>query len=121
MLDAPQRIAGDPAPQQLTAPCRKYSGRLHHSIEQGAYPLLFLEILRIVMGACRQFSRVPLQIWLAAVIVVLTAPSVRGQSSPQRPGPTTILVGQVVDARTGAPLEQVLAVVEPAQSSDKSR
>ena len=27
--DAPSVVAGDPAPQQLTAPCRKYSGRLH--------------------------------------------------------------------------------------------
>jgi hypothetical protein len=34
--DAPV-FAGDPAPQQLTAPCRKYSGRLHHPIEQGTY------------------------------------------------------------------------------------
>jgi hypothetical protein len=34
--DAPV-FAGDPAPQQLTAPCRKYSGRLRHSLEQGTY------------------------------------------------------------------------------------
>jgi hypothetical protein len=27
--DALTVCAGDPAPQQLTAPCRKYSGRLH--------------------------------------------------------------------------------------------
>jgi hypothetical protein len=30
-------FAADPAPQQLTAPCRKYSGRLHHTIEQSMY------------------------------------------------------------------------------------
>jgi hypothetical protein len=34
--DAPV-FAGDPAPQQLTAPCRKYSGRLRHPLEQGMY------------------------------------------------------------------------------------
>jgi hypothetical protein len=39
----PGVIAGDPAPQQLTAPCRKYSGRLHHSIEQAAYPMISLD------------------------------------------------------------------------------
>jgi hypothetical protein len=27
--DALAVVAGDPAPQQLTAPCRKYSGRQH--------------------------------------------------------------------------------------------
>jgi len=123
MLDAPQRIAGDPAPQQLTAPCRKYSGRLHHSIEQGAYPLVFLAVWRIVRAACRQFSRVPLQFWLAAVIVGVTAVPARGQTSVPGSVLTTNLVGQVVDARTGAPLEQVLAVVEPAaavQPADKA-
>ncbi len=30
----PPVFAGDPAPQQLTAPCRKYSGRLHPVIQQ---------------------------------------------------------------------------------------
>jgi hypothetical protein len=33
----PLVFASDPAPQQLTAPCRKYSGRLHHPIEQPVY------------------------------------------------------------------------------------
>ena len=30
-------FADDPAPQQLTAPCRKYSGRLRQPIEQVMY------------------------------------------------------------------------------------
>jgi hypothetical protein len=35
-------FASDPAPQQLTAPCRKYSGRLHSPLEQAVYPPFFL-------------------------------------------------------------------------------
>jgi hypothetical protein len=42
--DAPWWFAGDPAPQQLTAPCRKYSGRLHSPIEQVVYRAKLLEI-----------------------------------------------------------------------------
>jgi hypothetical protein len=45
--DAPV-FAGDPAPQQLTAPCRKYSGRQRPAIEQavclsfdGQFPSVF--------------------------------------------------------------------------------
>ena len=38
--DAPG-FAGDPAPQQLTAPCRKYSGRSHPPIEQAVYQRFF--------------------------------------------------------------------------------
>jgi hypothetical protein len=37
--DAPV-FAGDPAPQQLTAPCRKYSGRLRPPVEQGTYRVI---------------------------------------------------------------------------------
>ena len=37
----PLVFAGDPAPQQLTAPCRKYSGRQRHPIEQVAYRSFF--------------------------------------------------------------------------------
>ena len=43
----PMVFAGDPAPQQLTAPCRKYSGRLHLPIEQAVYPLVFLGFLAV--------------------------------------------------------------------------
>jgi hypothetical protein len=39
-LTMPLVFAGDPAPQQLTAPCRKYSGRLHPSIEQVVCPIV---------------------------------------------------------------------------------
>ena len=50
LLTMPLVFAGDPAPQQLTAPCRKYSGRLHPGIEQvvcpivpGRFPAVFIE------------------------------------------------------------------------------
>ena len=36
-MTMPLACAGDPAPQQLTAPCRKYSGRSHPPIEQVVY------------------------------------------------------------------------------------
>ena len=39
----PGEFANDPAPQQLTAPCRKYTGRLHHPIEQGVYRWISLD------------------------------------------------------------------------------
>jgi hypothetical protein len=44
ILAMPCGFAGDPAPQQLTAPCRKYSGRLHLPIEQVVYRSVFLVI-----------------------------------------------------------------------------
>ena len=46
----PPVFAGDPAPQQLTAPCRKYSGRLHHPIEQVVYPLFSEEFHGFKIG-----------------------------------------------------------------------
>ena len=39
-------FAGDPAPQQLTAPCRKYSGRLRAPVEQVVYPRISLGFSR---------------------------------------------------------------------------
>ena len=42
-------FASDPAPQQLTAPCRKYSGRLHHPLEQVVYPVFFSEFLQFAV------------------------------------------------------------------------
>ena len=45
ILTMPLRlVAGDPAPQQLTAPCRKYSGRLHPPIEQAVYRSVSLHL-----------------------------------------------------------------------------
>src|SRR4051812_17471474 len=76
----PNGFAGDPAPQQLTAPCRKYSGRLHQPIEQGAYPLTFHVIPRIVRRWYRQFSQVPLQFLLAATVAGLSAGPASGQT-----------------------------------------
>src|SRR5262245_32404411 len=50
----PPVFAGDPAPQQLTAPCRKYSGRLHPGIEQVVCPIvsrLFSTVFRPLFAA----------------------------------------------------------------------
>jgi Carboxypeptidase regulatory-like domain len=49
-----------------------------------------------------------LQFWLAVAGVCLIAAPARAQTE------STLLTGTVVDARTGAPLERVLAVIEPA-------
>jgi hypothetical protein len=54
----PLCFACDPAPQQLTAPCRKYSGRLRHPIEQSVYPTFSSEKLSIPAfppAICDQF------------------------------------------------------------------
>jgi hypothetical protein len=37
-------VAGDPAPQQLTAPCRKYTGRQRGTGEQATYRRFSKEI-----------------------------------------------------------------------------
>jgi hypothetical protein len=50
ILAMPGGFAGDPAPQQLTAPCRKYSGRLHLPIEQVVYRSVFLVIESAFIG-----------------------------------------------------------------------
>jgi hypothetical protein len=47
ILAMPSGFAGDPAPQQLTAPCRKYSGRLHPPLEQVMYRSIFLRFARV--------------------------------------------------------------------------
>src|SRR3954451_16462895 len=80
----PNGFAGDPAPQQLTAPCRKYTGRLHHTIEQGAYPLISSAFSRIVPRPQQQFSGVRLRFCLgfAASLLSLMAGSAAA-STPQ--------------------------------------
>jgi hypothetical protein len=50
ILAMPSGFAGDPAPQQLTAPCRKYSGRLHLPIEQVVYRSVFRVIESAFIG-----------------------------------------------------------------------
>jgi ferric enterobactin receptor len=71
---------------------------------------------RIWRSVERQFSPFRLQFWLLAVAICLTPARALGQvvrpGSDQ--GQTTKLLGQVVDGRTGAPLEQVLVTVEDA-------
>jgi TonB dependent receptor-like, beta-barrel/Carboxypeptidase regulatory-like domain len=81
-------------------------------------------ILRIVLSGRGQFSHMSLQFWLALLIVVCpTAAPARAQSrieSGTDRDHTSILRGTVVDARTLAPLERVLALVEPAGDSHPS-
>src|SRR5436190_23493 len=117
----PTVFASDPAPQQLTAPCRKYSGRLRHPIEQRLYRRLFPAFRRIVVRPHLHFSRVRLQFCFALLVTALTpaiavaAPN-QASAAARRvadQGQTTVLSGRVVDARTGAALEQVLAVIDP--------
>ena len=54
----PLVFARDPAPQQLTAPCRKYSGRLHHPIEQVVYPLFSSEFQQFVVCEGKRAHRI---------------------------------------------------------------
>ena len=57
-MTMPSVFAGDPAPQQLTAPCRKYSGRLHPPIEQAMYRWFSMHLRgSIVLDSQRQFVR----------------------------------------------------------------
>jgi hypothetical protein len=53
-MTMPRCFAGDPAPQQLTAPCRKYSGRLRHPVEQAVY----LQISSVFSGLSDTFRTV---------------------------------------------------------------
>ena len=116
----PLVFASDPAPQQLTAPCRKYSGRLHHPIEQPVYRPHFPDLAGICRGAPdRQRQRCDGTVRaitnLIAVMVLTAAPAVA-----QVPAGSTIS-GVVVDARTGSPLPQVLVAVEAGPSAETAQ
>ena len=105
-LTMPPVFAGDPAPQQLTAPCRKYSGRLHHPTEQPVYRPHFPDLAGICRGAPeRQRPRCDGTVRaitdLIAVMVLTAATAVA-----QVPAGSTIS-GVIIDARTGSPLPQV--------------
>jgi carboxypeptidase family protein/TonB-dependent receptor-like protein len=107
-MRCPRVIAGDPAPQQLTAPCRKYTGRLRHPLEQGAYLLISQGFPEI--GASPQRHNLSLrsqfcsQLFCAVLVAFV-------------PFQAAALRGRVVDARTSVGLERVLVVVQDAGRS----
>ena len=111
----PFGCASDPAPQQLTAPCRKYSGRLHHSIEQPVYRLRLHDLSGLCCNASglhrrRRYGSVHTITNLIGVMILAAA-----TAAAQVPASSTIK-GVVVDARTGSPLPQVLVAVEAGPS-----
>jgi hypothetical protein len=129
ILAMPSGFAGDPAPQQLTAPCRKYSGRLHPPLEQAMYRSISLRfsLVASTVGAVQLrkwwvdyifdragamvVCRVAFSLILAAVSLVSV--EARGQQ-------TGVVTGRIVDARTGSGLEKVLVLVEPAGPSTQT-
>ena len=116
----PLVFASDPAPQQLTAPCRKYSGRLHHPIEQPVYRSHFHDLAGICRSATgtrrhRRDGTVRAITNLIAALI-LTA----GTASAQVPASSTIK-GLVVDARTGSPLPRVLVALEAGPSIETAQ
>src|SRR3954471_11886343 len=77
-------------------------------------PLFFLAIRRILPAPQRQKWWVRSRIWFGALWLLSVAlPAAAAQ-------PSGTLAGQVVDARTGAPLEKVLVVVEDTGQSATS-
>ena len=117
----PRVFAGDPAPQQLTAPCRKYSGRSHTRLEQ----VVCLTVLtRFLLSFCchRQGARglgAPNRHtdhnfvfgWvLAAIAALVTAPipALAQQNEAQQTEARGTVQGMVLDAGTGTPLSRVL-------------
>jgi hypothetical protein len=125
----PSGFAGDPAPQQLTAPCRKYSGRLHPPLEQVMYRSISLKFSPVATtaGAVQRrnwwvdyiFDRVDrMTAWQVAFSLVFAALSpVYAEARGQETG---VVTGRIVDARTGSGLEKVLVLVEPAGPSTQT-
>ena len=93
MYSVPHGFANDPAPQQLTAPCRKYSGRSRHSMEQGAYPLIFPANSRIVRSRRQQFSPLLLHICVALLGVAALPLTAGAAVCPEPAGPNGPAVG----------------------------
>jgi hypothetical protein len=111
----PLVFASDPAPQQLTAPCRKYSGRLHHPTEQPVYRTERTHSLA-------NPSRIPGRLYSRAygivqaitklIVVVLALTGSAWAQDPISPADRATIKGVVIDARTGVPLPRVLVAVE---------
>jgi len=112
----PPVFAGDPAPQQLTAPCRKYSGRLRPGVEQVVCPTV---LTRFLLG----FRRVPgpglpanalnrhtdhISVFDGVLLIVLALVLAVTTLEAQQNEPTGTLRGVVLDAATGGPLSRVL-------------
>ena len=118
-------VAGDPAPQQLTAPCRKYSGRLHPPLEQVVYRSIsfrFMHLAGRYGGRHRRkswvdyiFDRVPAAARFLPVvwIAISSSTAVYGQ---QPAG----IAGRVVDARSGAGIDKVLVLIEDGGPSTQT-
>jgi hypothetical protein len=118
-MTMPPDFAGDPAPQQLTAPCRKYSGRSHPPIEQAVYRAFFKHLPRFLSSIADGFVRSITDLgissnamarraafaWIAAAALTILP------VAAQTPARATIS-GVVVDASTGAALARVLVVDE---------
>src|SRR4051812_47263455 len=114
-------VAGDPAPQQLTAPCRKYSGRLHPPEEQAVYRLISFCFMQLAETYARHYRRkswvdyifdratAAFRFWTATWIAVSSFPGVSTAVYAQETGSIS---GRVVDARTGAGIDKVLVLVE---------
>ena len=124
LLTMPPVFAGDPAPQQLTAPCRKYSGRSRPGIEQLLCPALYARFIAGFIGLTRSavlntalkrhadHNFVFRVIWVACTALSLATATASGQepdgvavSQTEASGRVT---GVVVDSATGAPLSRVL-------------
>ena len=92
----PRCFAGDPAPQQLTAPCRKYSGRLHLPIEQPVYRTDRPELLELSSVVGRAFHgraygfvhRIT-----KLIIILLTGPGSVFAQLPAPPQPAATIAG----------------------------
>lgn len=122
-------VAGDPAPQQLTAPCRKYSGRLHPPNEQAVYRSISFCFMHLAGGCERCDSRkswvnytfdrdfaAPLFL-IAIWIAISSFPASSTAVYAQQPGN---LSGRVIDARTGVGIAKVLVLVEDGGPSTQT-
>jgi hypothetical protein len=115
----PLVFAGDPAPQQLTAPCRKYQAALRHPIEQPVYRtncagfLGFLSVFRKIRYG-RAYGTVYSITKLIVVCSVLAPVPARGSHQDL----SASLKGTVVDARSGVPLPRILVAVEGGPSAE---
>jgi TonB dependent receptor-like, beta-barrel/CarboxypepD_reg-like domain/TonB-dependent Receptor Plug Domain len=136
-MTMPPVFAGDPAPQQLTAPCRKYSGRSHPPLEQALYRLFFKHLRaqtastlnRIVSAitvlvapiSARRAARLRLIAALAAAWLMFGTDGRLTAQVPahsQVPGTTEGKVtGRIVDAATADSLAGVLVLDEGSNRS----
>jgi hypothetical protein len=112
----PSGFAGDPAPQQLTAPCRKYQAALRHPVEQPVYRTrlrTFQRFSSMIPGAHhrRVYGTVCAITFLIQAGIVLARPVSRQEAVA-----TATVRGIVVDARTGAPLRRILVSIEGGPS-----